>query len=146
MTIREEPFKNQRSRTSEKLNAEEDKPEENKKQKMQKNDDGQSSANWQTSSWSWHQPVTWASSSWQQWSSDETRERSGWKSSADWSSSDPTRERSWQSPFLWQWRISTSPTKTFSRASMTTKKNVCLLRATITSSFLPLVLGCLVSL
>ena len=74
MTIREEPFKNYRSITSEKWKAKEDKAEEFNKQKMQKNDDGQSCANWQTSSWSWHQAMTWASSSWQQWSSDETRE------------------------------------------------------------------------
>ena len=52
MTIREEPFKNYRSRTSGKWKAMEDKAEEFKKQKMQKNDDGQSYANWQTSSWS----------------------------------------------------------------------------------------------
>ena len=72
MAISEEPFGNCRSRTSEKWKAKEDKAEEFKKQKMHKNDDGQSCANWQTSSWSWHQPVTWASSSWRQWSSDET--------------------------------------------------------------------------
>ena len=44
------------SRTSEKWKAKEDKAEEFKKQKIQKNDDGQSYANWQTSSWSWQQP------------------------------------------------------------------------------------------
>ena len=109
MTIREEPSKNYRSRTNEKWKAKENKAEEYKKQTMQKNDDEQSSANWQTSSWSWHQPMIWASSSWKQWSSDEMRERSGWQPSADWSSSDQTRERSewrssgsWQSPFPWQ--------------------------------------------
>ena len=42
MTIREEPFENYRSRTSEKWKAKEDKAKEFKKQKMQKNDDGQS--------------------------------------------------------------------------------------------------------
>ena len=36
MTIREEPFKNHRLRTSEKWKAKEDKAEEFKKQKMQK--------------------------------------------------------------------------------------------------------------
>ena len=41
MTIREESFKNYRSRTDEKWKAKEDKAEEFKKQKMQKNDDGQ---------------------------------------------------------------------------------------------------------
>ena len=90
-TIREEPFKNHRSRTSEKWKAKEDKAEEFKKQKVQKSDDGKSHANWQTSSWSWRQPMTWASSSWQQWRSDETRERSQWRSLG-----------SWQSPFSWQ--------------------------------------------
>ena len=109
MTIREKPFKNYCSRTSEKWKAKEDKTEEFKNQKMQKNDDGQSYANWQTSSWSWHQPMTWGSSSWQQWSWDETRVRSDWQPSAGWSRSDQTRERSewrssgsWQSPFSWQ--------------------------------------------
>ena len=58
MTIREELFKNYRSRTSEKWKAKEDNAGDFKKQKMQKNDDGQSYANWQTSSWSWHQPMT----------------------------------------------------------------------------------------
>ena len=42
--------------------------------------------------------MTWTPSSWQQWSSDESRERSHWQPSADWSSSDQTRERSeWRS-------------------------------------------------
>ena len=50
MTIREEPFKNYRSRTSKKWKA---KFEEAKKQMIKKNDDGRSYANWQTSSWSW---------------------------------------------------------------------------------------------
>ena len=56
MTIREEPFKNYRSRTSEKWKA---KFEEAKKQKIKKNDDGRSHGNWKTSSWSWHQSMTW---------------------------------------------------------------------------------------
>ena len=43
MTIREEPFKNYRSRTSEKWKA---KFQEAKKQKIKKNDDGRSYANW----------------------------------------------------------------------------------------------------
>ena len=64
-------------------------------------DDERSCADWQTSSWSWHQPVTWTSSLssfWQQWSSDETREQSDWQPSADWSSSDQPRQRSgWRS-------------------------------------------------
>ena len=40
MTIRGEPFKNCRSRTSEKWKAKADKAEEFKKQKSKKNDDG----------------------------------------------------------------------------------------------------------
>ena len=143
--------KNYRLRTAEKWKAKEDKAEEFKKQKMQKNDDGQCNANWQTSSWSCHQPMTWASSSWQQWSSDETRERSDWQQSSAWSSSDQTRQRSewrsscsWQSPFSWQWRTSTSPTRTFTKAIHDDENNVCLWRATIFSSILPLVLCCLV--
>ena len=47
MTIREESFKNYRSRKDEKCKAKENKTEEFKKQ-MLKNDDGQSHANWQT--------------------------------------------------------------------------------------------------
>ena len=39
MTIREEPFKNHRSRTSEKWKAKEDKIEEAKKQKIKRSDD-----------------------------------------------------------------------------------------------------------
>ena len=65
MTIREEPFKNY---LSEKWKA---KFEEAKKQKIKKNDDGRRYANWQTSSWSWHQAMAWTSSSWQHWSSNE---------------------------------------------------------------------------
>ena len=42
LAIREEPFKNYCSTTSEKWKAREDKAEEFKKQKMQKNDDGRS--------------------------------------------------------------------------------------------------------
>ena len=71
MTIREEPFKDYRSRTSEKWKA---KFEEAKKQKIKKNDDGRSYANWQTSSRSWHSRMTWTPSFWQQWSTDETPE------------------------------------------------------------------------
>ena len=58
MTFRGEPFKNYRPRTSATLKAK-GKTEEFEKQKMQKNDDERSYANWQTSSWSWHQPMTW---------------------------------------------------------------------------------------
>ena len=123
ITIREEPFKNYRSRTSEMWKAKEDKIEEVKK-KTKKGDDEWNDAEWQPSSWSWQQPMTWtssSSSSWQQWGSDQTRERSDWQPSADWTSSDQTRERSewqssaewnspdhtrerdsWQSPFKWQ--------------------------------------------
>ena len=91
MTIREEPFKNYRSRSSAKLKTMEDKIEEAKKQKTKRSDDEWNSAEWQPSSWSWQQPMTWALSSscaWPEWSSDQTRERSGVRSSG-----------SWQSPF-----------------------------------------------
>ena len=94
MTIPEEPFKNYRSRTSEKWKAKEDKIEEAKKQKIKRSDDERNYADCQTSSWSWQQPMTWTSSSssyWQQRSADQTRERSGWRSLG-----------SWQSPFSWQ--------------------------------------------
>ena len=112
MTIREEPFKNCRSRTSEKWKAKEDEIEAAKKQKIKRSDGERNFADWQPSSWSWQQPMTWtssSSSSWQQWGSDQTRERSDLQPSADWSSSDQTRERSgwrssgsWQSPCSWQ--------------------------------------------
>ena len=98
MTTREEPFKNfqehpKNARPSSRA----------KKQKIKKNDDGRSYANWQTSSWSWHQPMTWTSSSWQHKSSNDTRTHSDWKTSSDWSSSDSTRERSkWRSSSSWQ--------------------------------------------
>ena len=111
MTMREEPFKNYRSRTSEKSKAKEDKIEVAKRQKTKRSDDEWNYADWQPSSWSWRQPMTRTSSSsapWQQCSSDRRRERSGWRSSG-----------SWQSPFSWQWR--TSSTRTFTRAFMTTK-------------------------
>ena len=58
MTFREESFKRNLSRTKEKWKVKENKAEEFKKQKMQKHGDGQSYVNWQTSSWSWHQPTT----------------------------------------------------------------------------------------
>ena len=106
ITIREEPCKNYRSKTSGDWKAKEDKIEEVKKKQTKEGDDEWNDAEWQPSSWSWQQPMTWtssSSSSWQQWSSDQTRERSEWQSSADWNSPDHTRERdSWQSPFKWQ--------------------------------------------
>ena len=99
MTICEEPSKNYRSRTALKWKAKEDKIEEAKKEKMKRNDDERSCADWQTSSWSWHQPMTWTSSlssPLQQWSSDETRGNHQLIGAA----SDQTRERS-------EWRIVT---------------------------------------
>ena len=62
MTIREEPSKNYRSRTSEKWKAKENKIEETKKQNIKKGNDERSYANWQTPSWSSQQPMTWTSS------------------------------------------------------------------------------------
>ena len=98
MTIREEPLKNYLTRTFEKWKAKVDKAEVFKKLKIQKNDDGQTYTNWHKSSWSWHQPMTWTSSSWQKWSPDETSERSDLQPSGDWSYSDQTREATSRSP------------------------------------------------
>ena len=76
-TIREEPVKNYRARSSAKLKTVEDKIEEAKKQKTKRSEqDEWNPAEWQPSSWSWQQPMTWtssSSSSWQQWSSDQAR-------------------------------------------------------------------------
>ena len=103
MTIREETLKDNRSRSSEKWKAKEDKIEEAKKQKVKRSDDDWNYADWQPSSWSWQQ------------TNDLDfvfifilqRGRSDWRPSADWRSSDQTHERSeWrssgsrQSPFL----------------------------------------------
>ena len=105
VTIREQLFQNYRSRSSEKWKAKEDKIEEAKKQKIKRSGDEWNHADWQPSSWSWQQPMTWtssSSSSWKQWSSDQTRERSDWQPSADWSRSDQTREPSgWRSSGSW---------------------------------------------
>ena len=95
MTIREKPFENYRARSSATFKTKEDKIEEAMKQKTHRSNDEWNSAEWQPSSWLWQQPVTWASSSsssWQQWSSDQTCERSDWQSPADWDSSTQTRE------------------------------------------------------
>ena len=97
MTIREEFLKTYRSRSSAKLKTVEDKIEEAKKQKTKRSDDEWNYAEWQPSSWSWQQPMTWAlcsSCAWPEWSSDQTRERSDWQSPANWSSSDQKSERS----------------------------------------------------
>ena len=56
MTIREEPFKNNRSKSSEKWKTKEDKIEEAKK-KIKRSDDEWNCADWQPSSWSWQQPI-----------------------------------------------------------------------------------------
>ena len=70
MTIREELVKNFRSWTSEKWKAKEDKIEEVSKKKTKKGDDEWNDAEWQPSSCSLQQPMTWtsssSSSSWQQ--------------------------------------------------------------------------------
>ena len=101
VTIREEPFKNYRSRSSAKLKAREDKIEEAKKQKTQKSkDDEWKSARWPQSSWTW--TTSSSSSAWREWSSDETGERTNLQST-DWDSPDQGRElTAWQSHFLWQ--------------------------------------------
>ena len=61
MTIREEPFEIYRARST-KLKTSEDKIEEAKKQKTHRSNDELNSAQWQPSSWSWQQQMTWASS------------------------------------------------------------------------------------
>ena len=129
MTIREEPFKNYHSRTSEKWKAKEDKIGEVKKQKIKRSDDEWNDADWEPSSWSWQPPTTWtssSSSSWQQWRSDQTRERSDWQPSADWAAR--TKR---VSVLIGDHRVSgsrhshgseeTSSTRTFIRSFMTTK-------------------------
>ena len=99
VTIREVSVTNYRGRSAEKLKAREDKIEEAKKKTKTGDDE------WQSSSWSWQQATTWASSSsssWQQWSPDQTRERFDWQT-ADWNSSDQVRKgTAWQSHYLWQ--------------------------------------------
>ena len=85
VTIREMPFKNHRGRSAEFVKARE-KLEEAKKQKTLKN------------SWTWKTAHSSSCSAWRDWSSDSTRERSDWQSTADWNRSKDTRERSdWQS-------------------------------------------------
>ena len=101
VTSREMPFKNYRARSPAKLKVREDKIEEAKKQKIPKNsDEKRNSTRWKYSSWTW--TTSSSSSAWQEWSSDETRERTNWQS-ADWDSPDQVREATvWQSHFSWQ--------------------------------------------
>ena len=102
LTIREMPFKNYRARSPAKLKVREDETEEAKKQKIpKKRDEEWNSTRWKYSSWTW--TTSSSSSAWQEWSSDETRERTNWQS-ADWDSSDQVRKATvWQSHFSWQW-------------------------------------------
>ena len=84
-TIREQPFKNYRSRTAEGWKAKKDKIEGAKKNKTKKDGDEWNNAEWQPSSWSWQQSTICdpsSSSSWQQMSI----ERPHWKQPADWNS------------------------------------------------------------
>ena len=101
VTFRGMPFKNYRARSPAKLKVREDKTEEAKKQKIPKNiDEEWNSTTWKYSSWTW--TTSSSSSAWQEWSSDETRERTNWQS-ADRDSSDQVREATvWQSHFSWQ--------------------------------------------
>ena len=70
VTIRELPFKNFRGRSPAKLKAREDIIEEVKKKKALKNrDEDWNPIRWKKSSWMW------TTSSWREWSSDKTRER-----------------------------------------------------------------------
>ena len=114
--------------------AREDKIEEAKKQKTPKNEDQEwNSGRCKSSSWTW---TTSSSSAWREWSSDKTRERSDWQSPAGWSSSDQTRERTDWELADWDssdearrataWQSPVSSTRTFTRASKTTKiTSVC---------------------
>ena len=101
VTILEMPFKNYRGRSSEKLEAREDKIEEAKKQNTLKNrDEDWNSARWKQPSWTW--TTSSSSSAWREWRSDETHERPYWQS-ADWDLSDQVRKATaWQSNFSWQ--------------------------------------------
>ena len=82
VTIREMPFKNYRARSPAELKVREDKIEEAKKQKIPKGcDEEWNSTRWKSSSWTW--TTSYSSSTWQEWSSDETRERSDWQKPAE---------------------------------------------------------------
>ena len=88
MSIREEPFKNFRARSSAKLKIKEDKIERGQEaEDQEKRNDEWNPGELQPSSLSWQQPTTWTSSSpsaWREWSSDQTRERTDWQPTADW--------------------------------------------------------------
>ena len=96
-----ESFRNYRGRSSEKLKGREDEIEEVKKHKTLKiRDEDWNSAKWKQT-WTWTTVSSSSSYAWREWSSDQTREHSGWQSPADRKSSDQTRERSyWQSADL----------------------------------------------
>ena len=97
------PFRNYRGRSSEKLKTREDEIEEVKKQKTLKiRDEDWNSAKWKQT-WTWTTVSSSSSSTWREWSSDQTRERSEWQS-ADLDSSDQAREATTgQSHYTWHW-------------------------------------------
>ena len=127
------PSKNYRARSPAKLKVREDETEEAKKQKIpKKRDEEWNSTRWKYSSWTW--TTSSSSSAWQEWSSDETRERTNWQS-ADWDSSDQVRKASvWQSHFSWQWghlhKIVTSAPMTTKTTSFCDGVHFCAISAT----------------
>ena len=92
VTLCEELFKKLAFTNSREVEGQGDKIEEvKKKKKTEKGYDELNNTEGQPSFWSWQKPMTCASfssSSWQQMSSDQTRERSDWQESADWISSE----------------------------------------------------------
>ena len=84
VTIREMPFRKDRGRSLAKLEAR----DEAKKQRTLKNRDEEwNSARWNQSYWTW--ATSSSSSSWREWSSDETHEQE-------------SRDTTWQRHFSWQ--------------------------------------------
>ena len=84
ITIREMSFRKYRGRSLAKLEAR----DEAKKQKtLKKRDTGWNSARWNQSSWTW--ATSSSSSSWREWSSDETHEQE-------------SKDTRWQSRYQWQ--------------------------------------------
>ena len=95
VTIRGMPFKNYRARSPAKLKVRErtrsKKPRNRRFRRIVMEKD---STRWKYSFWTW--TTSSSSSAWQEWSADETRERTSWQS-ADWDSSDQVRKvTAWQ--------------------------------------------------
>ena len=96
-------IKNYRARSPAKLKVKEDKTEEASIQKTRKNSDEEwKTTRWNYSSWAWTASSSSSSSAWQEWNSDETRERSDWQKPAEQDNSTQTFECSdWQTPADW---------------------------------------------